>query len=1027
MSRLPFIATVILALSAAAALAASQPPVTGAISPASGDLQAGAVYTFTATFDDPDGYEDIADCRVLLNTAISGANGIFVFYDAVSNKLFLRNDNNTAWLGGYAPGSAGSMDNSRCAVYCSGSSVSGSGNRLTVNLRILLKGSLGGTTLSEWLYAGDRSKLGDGWDLAGSIRVVASPKPPVTGTISPSAGHRFAGVTHTFTATFDDPEGFEDIRDCRILLNTELSGANGIFIYFDIAKNRVYLRSDNNTAWLGGYAPGTPNTIENGRCRVYCAGTSLRGSGTRLTVTLQAYVKAGVAGKILKEWLYAGDKAGAGYGWNQAGALYMVAPAPMNTSVSPSSGRVSAPGWTTITTAQYDPNGFADIRSSYLLINSSFTGLGAVYVWYDAVEDLLYLRNDANTGWLGGFAPGSENIISNGRADLDCAATTVQGSAETLTVGWRVNIRPPQPEWACGAWMYAADTAGLNSGFEKKGDIVFDQAPTNASLEPAAGDALSVGQPSLLTAKHTDPSGAADIRGAYLVLNTTLSSFRGVSLWYDAGADRLWLRNDLNTAWLGGIAPGTAGGVIENGYCTIDCAGTTVERSGADLVVNWKIEPKASLRGKALGSWMYCVDAAGLSDGWDQMTTYTIGSHLNVSLTPSSGEIPAQQPLSLTAECLVPNGAAATSTYLLLNTTVTAANGVYLYYDGPGNRLYLRDDAGSAWLGGFAPGSANTIANSLVTVNCAGTTVQSADGRMRVAWSLEFKAAAARQFTVWMYTSDTAKLTDGWDTMGVLKVVNPDGIVYIPAGPALVGSIGDEPYAESDELPRHEVYLAAYWIGRTEVTRAQYRAFMDSGGYHNPAYWSSEGWTWKMANDRAEPDYWAAQQDWGGSSFTQTEAHPVVGVTYYEAEAYCAWAGGHLPTEAQWEKAARWTGSAASAYPWGDVWDPEKCNNFHDRNLAGGGYQGYQTAAVGSYPAGASPYGCQDMAGNAWEWCQDWYVSYPGGSAPFDFTGAYRVVRGGGWDYGLDGARSANRAYFAPINRWNDCGFRLAK
>ena len=169
---------------------------------------------------------------------------------------------------------AGTIDNSQCAVHCSGSSVSGSGNRLTVNLCILLKGQPQRNHAFQWLYAGDRSKLGDGWNQAGSIRVEASPAPPVTGTISPAAGHRFAGVTHTFTATFDDPEGFEDIRDCRILLNTAISGANGIFVYFDIAKNRVYLRSDNNTAWLGGYAPGTPNTIENGRCRVYCAGTS---------------------------------------------------------------------------------------------------------------------------------------------------------------------------------------------------------------------------------------------------------------------------------------------------------------------------------------------------------------------------------------------------------------------------------------------------------------------------------------------------------------------------------------------------------------------------------------------------------------------------------------------------------------------------------------------------------------------------------------------------------------------------------
>ena len=233
-------------------------------------------------------------------------------------------------------------------------------------------------------------------------------------------------------------------------------------------------------------------------------------------------------------------------------------------------------------------------------------------------------------------------------------------------------------------------------------------------------------------------------------------------------------------------------------------------------------------------------------------------------------------------------------------------------------------------------------------------------------------------------------------------------MVHIPAGGFLMGNNGGEPYSSLDELPQHSVYLSGYWIGKYAVTRGEYRRFMEATGHAAPAYWD-------------------AVQDWGTGSFTQTDDHPVVGVTWYDAEAYCAWAGGHLPTEAQWEKAARWTGSYPNVYPWGNAWDAEKCNNWYDHNAAGGGYKRYQTAPVGSYPSGASPYGLQDMAGNVWEWVADWYVSYPGSPSPFDYTGSYRVLRGGSWGVSDNPDRCAGRGGNSPSNGWNYFGFRLAR
>jgi len=266
-------------------------------------------------------------------------------------------------------------------------------------------------------------------------------------------------------------------------------------------------------------------------------------------------------------------------------------------------------------------------------------------------------------------------------------------------------------------------------------------------------------------------------------------------------------------------------------------------------------------------------------------------------------------------------------------------------------------------------------------------------------------------------------------------------LVTIPAGSFLMGTNDDEGFGGPEEFPQHTVYLPTYQIGKYEVTRGQFRKFIEAGGYDDPNYWSVEGWQWKESDfvvyagmhgefrevirpnqgeERNHPEHWEPGQEWIGHGyghpvFIQTDDHPVVGVTYYEAEAYCKWAGGRLPTEAEWEKAARWDeeNQHANIWPWGDIWDPEKCNNPEDPDPAGGGYRTNQSAPVGSYPDGASPYGCMDMVGNAYEWVADHAKSYPGNPAPFEHSG-YHFVRGGCWDDGPANVRCAYRGWYLP-------------
>ena len=198
-------------------------------------------------------------------------------------------------------------------------------------------------------------------------------------------------------------------------------------------------------------------------------------------------------------------------------------------------------------------------------------------------------------------------------------------------------------------------------------------------------------------------------------------------------------------------------------------------------------------------------------------------------------------------------------------------------------------------------------------------------------------------------------------------------LVYVPAGEFTMGSdTGD-----SDDTPVHTVYLDAFWIDQTEVTNKQYQACVDAGTCEPPSSTSSY----------THPSYY------GNSEF---DNYPVIYVNWDKANRYCeVWAGGDLPTEAQWEKAAR--GTDKRTYPWGEDIDCDKAN--YQIDCIG------DTSPVRSYESGKSPYNAYDMAGNVWEWVNDYYQSdyyaTVGGNASNPLgpeSGQYRVLRGGSWD-----------------------------
>jgi formylglycine-generating enzyme required for sulfatase activity len=232
------------------------------------------------------------------------------------------------------------------------------------------------------------------------------------------------------------------------------------------------------------------------------------------------------------------------------------------------------------------------------------------------------------------------------------------------------------------------------------------------------------------------------------------------------------------------------------------------------------------------------------------------------------------------------------------------------------------------------------------------------------------------------------------------KVTAQDGaeMVLVPAGPFLMGSLDGDP----DERPVRQVLLEAFYIDKFEVTHEQYAAFVKATGRKAPIDWAD------------------------GKMPVALSKHPVVNVTWADADAYARWSGKRLPTEAEWEKAAR--GTNGRMYPWGDDASKKSASGEDAKDPK---HPEGCTFPAGTFPDDVSIYGVMDMAGNVWEWTADWYGAYPGNDAmELEYGRKFKVIRGGGAiDYygALSTRRCADRARSVPYGTYDALGFRCVK
>ena len=280
-------------------------------------------------------------------------------------------------------------------------------------------------------------------------------------------------------------------------------------------------------------------------------------------------------------------------------------------------------------------------------------------------------------------------------------------------------------------------------------------------------------------------------------------------------------------------------------------------------------------------------------------------------------------------------------------------------------------------------------------------------------------------------------------------------MVFIPAGEFMMGSTEGE--GAFDEHPQHTVYLDAYYINKYEVTNAQFREFVEATGYvtdaerkgsgevWNPREWVTfsllilPGVNWRYPNtwigkDERNPEGWRKNRPhpkvWENYNFDDRMNYPVVQVSWNDAQAYAAWVGKCLPTEAEWEKAAR--GTDSRKWPWGNVFDLNIGGITVHANIGSNVPPPVEPLHIGCFPTGISPYGVYNLAGNVQEWVVNWYApdyysDSPKNNPKGPETGEFRVIRGGSWkEFKGHHVLNANRVYQVPDYGSNFIGFRCA-
>ena len=602
------------------ALSAQSPPSNVSVSPSSGS---GASQTFSFTSSSPGGYSHVLWMEMLVNSGNVAQNGCFMAFWPGSNTVGLAGDDGSTWPMTGVLGSATPLQNRQCRVNLASSTVSVSGNNVTVNVALTFLGTFIGSK-QTWIQTGDVNGLAANWQQFGTWTTVSA-QPSALVSVTPSYG---TGMSQTFTYVASNLNGNNAITGLHTVIGNAVSDAGTCYIYLDRTYSVFGLVSD--TGWAGGAQTatlGATATLSNSQCQLNVASSTVTGSGNTLTVSLAITFKPAFVGARNSYML---DSDPSGYvGWQQMGTWSVAsAPqAPSNVLVSPSSGTGVSQKFTFTSSS---PGGYPDIAWMQMIFNYAVDGAGACYFYYSPGSNTISLANDTGSGYVASAVIGTAGTIENSQCRLDAGTSTVGKSFNTIALGLSLTFKAgmPGPQ---NIYLDTAGNSGLSSGWQQVGTwtttTVSSQPPSLVSVTPASGAGMS----RTFSYVASSVNGGNYIMQLHTIIGNAISDAGNCYVYLDRPGNYIQLLSD--TGWAGGAQYGNPGapGTLSNSQCQVDTGASSVVVSGNNVTLNLAVTFKPAWTG-VKNTYLYAWDR-GTAAGWGQMGTWTVGSTPALSIT----------------------------------------------------------------------------------------------------------------------------------------------------------------------------------------------------------------------------------------------------------------------------------------------------------------------------------------------------------------------------------------------------------